>query len=467
MKNTIAVPTPGKNRLEQDALGPMEIPAGVYWGIHTERAHRTFHIAGRPVAPVLIRALAEVKRASCQANAELGFLEKTRAAALEAACDEVAQGKLADQFPLDALQGGAGTSTNMNVNEVLANRALEILGRSFGDYAYLHPLDHVNLHQSTNDVYPTALRVAALRELKSLEGAVTTLQGALQAKEQEFAGVVKMGRTEMVEAVPMTLGMEFSAFAEAIARDRWRIFKCAERLRVINLGGTAVGTGLTAPQTYIFLAAERLRNLTGLNLCRAENLVDATANQDALVEVAGILKAHASNLSKLAGDLRLLAASDEIHLPALQAGSSIMPGKVNPVVPEAVLQASLWAQAQEAALTQAVQRSSLQICEFMPLVADCLLGMMETLRQADLLLISHISGVQANAEVCGDRLWKAPTLVTALVGEIGYEAAGKLAKEFKDGGYPDIRLFLEERLGKDLLAKALSPAALMTLGHKS
>jgi len=452
-------------RLERDALGSLAVPAGAYWGIHTERARATFHLAGRRVAPALIRAMAEVKRACCRANAELGLLEAGRAKALYQACAEVAQGGLAEQFPLDALQGGAGTSTNMNLNEVLANRALEILGRPLGDYGYLHPLDHVNLHQSTNDVFPTALRVAALRGLLALEAAVADLQGRLQEAEIRFANVVKMGRTEMVDAVPMTLGVEFGAFAEAVARDRWRVFKCAERLRVVNLGGTAVGTGLAAPRAYIFLAAERLRELTGLNLCRAENLVEATANQDALVEAAGILKAHAVNLAKTANDLRLLASAGEIRLPALQAGSSIMPGKVNPVVPEAVLQASLWAQALEGALSQGVQRSSLQICEFMPLVADALLGMLSILAGADQLLAAHVPGIVADPGACAARLWSAPTLVTALVGELGYEAAGSLAEEFRAGGGGDLRAFLVERLGQELLDKALSPASLTSLGY--
>jgi aspartate ammonia-lyase len=352
----------------------------------------------------------------------------------------------------------------MNVNEVLANRGLECMGKTRGEYGFLHPLGHVNLNQSTNDTYPTALRVAALRGVAGLEASVARLQGALQGLEAAFAGIVKLGRTELVDAVPMTLGAEFGAFAEAVARDRWRVFKCQERLRVVNLGGTAVGTGLAAPRDYIFLATERLREGTGLNVCRAENLVDATANQDSLVEVAGILKAHATTLAKIANDLRLLAAFGEIRLPALQAGSSIMPHKVNPVVPEAVLQVSIWAQAQEAALSQCVQRSSLQICEFMPLVADALLGMIAGLKSADELLAAHLEGVSASAEACGERLWRAPTLVTALVGKIGYAEAGKLAASWEAGG-GDLRAHLEGALGKETVEKAMSPTALTALGY--
>ncbi len=255
-----------------------------------------------------------------------------KAEAIINACDEIAKGRFSDQFPVDALQGGAGTSTNMNLNEVIANRAIEILGGNKGDYSLIHPLEDVNLHQSTNDVYPTAIKVAGIYRLRDLAKAIAELQGAFQEKEKEFAGIIKIGRTELQEAVPITLGAEFSAFAEAISRDRWRTFKCEERLRVVNLGGTAVGTGLAAPQDYIFLVIEKLREVTGLGLSRGENLPAETANADSFVEVSGILKAHAVNLLKIANDLRLMNLLGEIKLPQLQAGSSIMPGKVNPVL---------------------------------------------------------------------------------------------------------------------------------------
>jgi aspartate ammonia-lyase len=445
-------------RIERDALGEFPVPLKAYWGIHTERARGTFNLAGRKVDAALIRALAWVKLAACQTNAELGFLDQPRAEALEQACREVIEGALSDEFPLDALQGGAGTSTNMNVNEVLANRTLEILGRPKG------PIDHVNLHQSTNDVYPTALRLAAMVLLKELSDDIARLQGALQKRETDFASIVKLGRTEWVGAVPMTLGAEFGAFAEALARDRWRVFKCEERIRVVNLGGTAVGTGLGAPREYIFKVTDSLRALTGLNLCRAENLVDATANQDALVEVSGILKAHACNLAKVSQDLRTLSAFGEIVFPSLQAGSSIMPGKVNPVALEAVIQESLWAQAQDMALTQAVQRGSLQICEFMPLVADCLLGMLSGLGRADRLLQTQVEGLRPQEEAMQSTLAQAPTLVTALLPKLGYEAAGKLSAEFIASGRKDALAFLEERLGKETVASCLTSEALTSLG---
>jgi aspartate ammonia-lyase len=294
------------NRTEEDLLGALEVPAGAYWGIHTERAIANFPLSGRRVNPFLIRALAQVKKACAAANLELGYLDTAKGKAIAAACDEITGGGLADQFPVDALQGGAGTSTNMNLNEVIANRALELLGGCRGDYRLIHPLETVNLHQSTNDIYPTALRVAAIFGLRRLSAAVASLQGSLQERERAFGAIVKIGRTELQEAVPMTLGAEFAAFSEAFSRDRWRTFKGEERLRVVNLGGTAVGTGLTAPRDYIFLVVEKLREITGLGLSRGENLTGETANADAFVEVSGVLKAHAANLVKISGDLRLL-----------------------------------------------------------------------------------------------------------------------------------------------------------------
>ena len=291
---------------------------------------------------------------------------------------ELLDGRLAPAIVVDALQGGAGTSANMNVNEVLANRALELLGAARGDDRRVSPTDHVNLHQSTNDVFPTALRVAALWGLGGSIRPSSALQEAFQAKERAFAHIVKVGRTEMQDAVLTTLGREMSAYAEALNRDRWRLAKCGERLRVVNLGGTAIGTGLAAPRDYIFRVVEELRDITGLGLARAENLVEATQNADVFVEVSGLLKTLASTLIKICGDLRLLSSGPdaglgEIRLPARQAGSSIMPGKVNPVIPEAVTQAALLAIGHDQALTMAVAMGSLELNPFLPLVAHCLL----------------------------------------------------------------------------------------------
>ncbi len=289
----------GDFRIEGDLLGEMKVPASAYYGIHTQRALRNFPVSSFPVPRELIVALAEVKEACAVANMRAGLLDLKRGEAIVAAAKEVAGGALADQFMVDALQGGAGTSTNMNVNEVLANRAIEILGGQKGDYGIVDPLGHVNLSQSTNDVYPTAVKVAAVRLVIVLSETIARLQGALQKKEQEFAGILKLGRTEMQDAVPITLGQEFGAFAEAFARDRWRLFKVEERLRQVNLGGTAVGTGLNAKREYIYAAIDALQDITGLNVARAENMVDVTQNADVFAEVSGLVKAAAVNLAKV------------------------------------------------------------------------------------------------------------------------------------------------------------------------
>jgi len=453
-------------RIEKDLLGGLEIPANAYWGIHTARAVANFSLSGRAVKPALVRALAQVKKACCQANRETGCIGEDKARAIMEACDEIIGGGLADQFPVDALQGGAGTSTNMNLNEVIANRAIEILGGAKGEYSLVHPLDDVNLHQSTNDVYPTAIKVAAIHGLRSLAQAVADLQGAFQAKEKEFGAIVKIGRTELQEAVPMTLGMEFAAFAEAFGRDRWRTFKCEERLRVVNLGGTAVGTGIAAPRDYIFLAVEKLREVTGLGLSRGENLCAETANADAFVEVSGILKAHAANLIKIMNDLRLLNLLGEIKLPALQAGSSIMPAKVNPVLAEAAVQVGLKVMANDTVVAEAAGRGTLQINEFLPLLASALLESLDLLTRIDTLLAGHVRGITADEEKCRAYFNRSPLIITALMPTIGYEKATAVVQEFHDSGQTDFRGFLEEKVGKEMVERHLSPYALTALGYK-
>ena len=471
------------NRPEEDLLGILEIPGEVYWGIHTARAIRNFPLSGRRVNPSLIRALALVKKACAQANAELGYLDPLKAQAMIRASEEIAAGALSAEFPVDALQGGAGTSTNMNVNEVIANRAVELLGGRRGDYRLVNPVEEVNLHQSTNDVYPTALKIAAIFGLRRLSAAIADLQGAFQEKEQAFGSILKIGRTELQEAVPMTLGAEFSAFAEALSRDRWRTFKGEERLRVVNLGGTAVGTGLTAPRDYIFLAIEKLREATALGLSRGENLTGETANADQFVEVSGVIKAHAVNLVKIAGDLRLLNFTGEIHLPALQAGSSVIPGKVNPVAMEAVIQTGIRVMADDTIVSTAASRGTWQINEFLPLIADAFLEMIDLLGAAAPLLAAQVRGLAADEARSRAFFDRSPMIVTALLPVIGYERATALIREFfgrpqpepSAGLTPDgsssaagnIRSFLEEKLGKGLVDEALSPYRLTALGYRN
>jgi len=419
-------------RVERDALGTLAVPAEALWGIHAARAVASFPLAGRPVHPALVRAYGEVKLACLLVNRDLGFLSGAKADALERACRDMAEGLLTEHVVVDALQGGAGTSTNMNVNEVLANRALVLMGERPGRSDLVSPLDDANLHQSTNDTYPTALRVAAIRLLREVEAAVLGLQEAFQAKERELAHVVKVGRTEMQDAVLTTLGRGMGAYAEAFGRDRWRISRCEERLRVVNLGGTAIGTGLAAPRAFVFAVVDRLREVTGLGLARAENLVEATQNADAFVEVSGTLKACAASLLKVSGDLRLLSSGPEaglgeLRLPPRQAGSSIMPGKVNPVIPEAVTQAALSVFAHDQAIGFAAASGSLELNPFLPLVADSLLTSLDLLARAARILAEHcVAGLAPDEERCRRHVDSSTATATALLPALGYGGAARL-----------------------------------------
>ena len=421
-------------RNEQDLLGDRDVPAHVLHGIHTERALENFPLSLRLVNPALIHAYGAVKLACARTNHELGWWDDGKSRAIEHACSEMMEGMLDEHIVVDALQGGAGTSTNMNVNEVLANRALQLLERPLGEYETVSPLNDINLHQSTNDTYPTALKVAAIRLLRELEREVVALLEAFQDKERQTSGVVKVGRTQLQDAVLMTLGREMSAYAEAFARDRWRIYKCEERLRVVNLGGTAIGTGLAAPRRFIFRAIEHLRDITNLGLARAENLVEATQNADVFVEVSGILKACASNLLKVATDLRLLSSGPDagfgdIKLPARQAGSSIMPGKANPVIPEAVSQAAMMVMANDQAITMGCSLGNLELNAFLPLVADALLGSLDLLKRACAIFYRLcVVGIEPNEERCRKHIEGATATVTALVERIGYHAAQEVAQ---------------------------------------
>lgn len=454
-------------RVEKDLLGEVQVPKDAYWGVHTQRALGNFPVSGVRVRLELIKAMAMVKKACCEANRELGYMDDKKAWAVSVACNEVIEGAFDDQFPLDAFQGGAGTSVNMNVNEVIANRAIELLGGVKGDYEIVHPIEDVNLHQSTNDTFPTAVKVATIYKLRELSGAIARLQGAFQRKEKEFASIVKMGRTELQEAVPMTLGAEFSAFAEAISRDRWRTFKCEERLRVVNIGGTAIGTGITAPKDYIFLVIEKLREVTGLGLARGENLVGETANVDPFVEVSGIINAHVSNLIKVSNDLRLMNLLKEVRLPSVQAGSSIMPGKVNPVILESVMQVGFWCSASDTVISQVASRGSFQINEFLPLLAHTIISSMDMLVRTNEMFAMHVEGVIPDAEHCIGYVNESTSIITAFLPYIGYQKAEELVNEFRSTGITvSFREFLNARLGRDFVDGVLSPYRLTSLGHR-
>lgn len=425
------LPTPPPPRREHDPLGEIAVPADALWGAHTARAVENFRLSGRRVHKGLIRAYGFVKLACARTNREVGIWSDDRAKgdAIEQACREMSDGRLDYAVPVDALQGGAGTSTNMCVNEVLANRALAILGLPPGTYDRVSPLEDLNLHQSTNDTFPTALRIAAIRGIRALEAQLVALQEAFQTLEKRFSGIVKVGRTQMQDAVLITLGREMGAYAEALTRDRWRVYKCEERLRVVNLGGTAIGTGLGAPRRFIFRVVDILRDETGLGLARAENLVEATQNADVFVEVSGILKACATTLWKISSDLRLLSSGPEaglgeIHLPVRQAGSSIMPGKVNPVIPEAATQAAMRVMANDVAIGMACASGSLELNPFLPLVADALLESLDLLASAcEMMRVHCVQGIEADAQRCSESVQSSTSVATALISALSYDKA--------------------------------------------
>ncbi|MEW6726634.1 MAG: aspartate ammonia-lyase [Bacillota bacterium] len=458
-------------RTEKDLLGEAALPRDAYYGIHTLRARENFAVSGIAVHPDLIWALALVKKAAALANMETGLLDARRGAVIAQAAEELAAGMWRDQILVDAFQGGAGTSTNMNVNEVIANRAIELLGGEKGDYSLVHPLDHVNLGQSTNDTFPTALRVAAIKLVRRLARAMAGLQGALQAKEKEFARILKTGRTEMQDAVPVTLGQEFGAWAEAVARDWWRLYKAEERLRQVNLGGTAVGTGLNASRRYTYRVIEVLRELTGFGLSRAENTFEATQNADIFAEVSGFLKAAAVSLAKIAGDLRLLSSGPraglaEIRLPEAQAGSSIMPGKVNPVIPEMVTQVAFQVMANDAAVGIAAASGQLELNAFLPLIAHNLLQSLTLLANAvDIFAAGCIRGIEADAARCRELLDASQSVITAFVPYIGYEKATALVLRAAAARRPVTDLLVEEGLfSPDEIEVILRPEELTTPG---
>ena len=465
--------TADRRRTENDQLGERSLPADCLYGIHTLRARENFPLAGRPVHGGLIRAYGLVKLAALRTIRSLGGWEAVpeRAEAMERAALELSEGLLDAHMVVDALQGGAGTSLNMNVNEVIANRALMLLGEAPGRYDVISPLDDVNRYQSTNDTYPTALRLAAIKGIGRLEDRLVRLQESFQAQEKRLDGVVKVGRTQFQDAVLTTLGREMGAYAEAINRDRWRVYKCVERLRVVNLGGTAIGTGLAAPRQYIFRVTDTLRELTGIGLARAENLVEATQNADVFVEVSGILKACAVSLIKISGDLRLLSSGPdagfgELRLPARQAGSSIMPGKVNPVIPEAVTQAALMVCAHDQAITSAAAMGSLELNPFLPLIADTLLTSLDLLAGAcDLLARLCVDGIEANVDRCRQWVEGATAAATALLPALGYRKAGEVAAEAARTGRPLRDIVIESGLlDAGAFDALISPEAVCRLG---
>jgi len=424
-------------RIEHDLLGNRKVPAEAYYGVHTLRAKENFQITGTTVAsfPSLIVALAAVKQAAAEANAELGLLPIDLRNPIVAACKEIRAGALHAHFVVDVIQGGAGTSTNMNANEVVCNRALELMGHTRGEYQHLHPNEHVNMAQSTNDVYPTAIRIATCFAIEDLAKAMQHLRDAFAAKAVEFAHLLKIGRTQLQDAVPMTLGQEFSTYAVMVEEDIARLTEAAALIREINLGATAIGTGITAHPLYASTALRHLVEITGLPLSTAPNLIEATQDCGAFVQLSGVLKRIAVKLSKTCNDLRLLSSGPrsgfgEINLPAMQAGSSIMPGKVNPVIPEVVNQVAFEVFGNDLTVTFAAEAGQLQLNAFEPVIANALFRSFKHLTNACTTLADLcVKGITANPERLREGIERSISIVTALNPIIGYAAATSVAAE--------------------------------------
>jgi aspartate ammonia-lyase len=456
----IAPPT----RVEHDLLGERDVPADAYYGIHTLRAVENFPISGTPISIYadLIRALACIKEAAAMTNHELGLLDEARKDAIVKACEEIRGGKLHEQFVVDVIQGGAGTSTNMNANEVIANRALELMGHARGEYQYLHANEHVNMSQSTNDVYPTALKVASYFGIFRLVDAMAYLRHAFEGKAQEFRDVLKMGRTQLQDAVPMTLGQEFSTYAVMLGEDEERLKEASTLIREINLGATAIGTGINAPPDYAELVCRRLSALTGIPLITSPNLIEATQDCGSFAQLSGVLKRVAIKLSKTCNDLRLLSSGpraglNEINLPPMQAGSSIMPGKVNPVIPEVVNQIAFEVLGNDITVSFAAEAGQLQLNAFEPIIAHSLFKSIIHLRNGCLTLADRcVKGITANRERLRSIVENSIGVVTALNPYIGYANATQIAQEALASGRSVYDLVLE----RNLLSKARLDAIL-------
>jgi aspartate ammonia-lyase len=429
--------TGGETRVETDGLGTKKIPADAYWGVNVSRALDNFAISGRPISiyPDLIFGLACVKQAAARANAEIGVLDQARADLIDRACEEIKNGKLHDQFVVDAIQGGAGTSTNMNANEVIANRGLELGGHQKGDYEHLDPNDHVNRSQSTNDVNPTALKIGLCLSIERLLAELKLLEDAFRAKAREFHGIVKVGRTHLMDAVPMTLEQELEGFAVTLAEDHASLEGVIRNLGEINMGATAIGTGIAADPRYAEAVRKHLAAITGYKIVTSVNLIEATTDVGVFMELSGALKRNAMKLSKICNDLRLLASGpqagfNEIYLPARQAGSSIMPGKVNPVIPEVVNQVAFAVAGGDVTLTMAAQGGQLQLNVFQPVMVHVLFENLKWMTAAiETLRVNCIVGITANKERLAQQIGSFVGVITALVPHIGYGPAAKLAKE--------------------------------------
>ncbi len=456
-------------RTESDLLGERSIPNEAYWGIHTLRAVENFPITGTQIGSIqeLLIAICQVKQAATKANEKLELISPKKAAVILKSCDEIIKGELHDQFVVDVIQGGAGTSTNMNANEVIANLALELMGFVKGSYDQLNPNDDVNQSQSTNDVYPTAIRIALVYLLDKLLVSMALLRGAYEAKAIEFADVLKMGRTQLQDAVPMTLGQEFSTYAVMMHEDEQRVREAQALMREINLGATAIGTGINTDPDYAGLATKYLSEITGLQMIKADNMIEATQDTGAYVQLSGVMKRVAVKLSKVCNDLRLLSSGPqagfgEINLPPKQAGSSIMPGKVNPVIPEVVNQIAFEVVGNDMAVTMAAEGGQLQLNAFEPIIFWSLVKSIRHLTHGcDTLRIHCIVGITANKAMLLQRVQQSAGLATALNPYIGYKNATNIARAAIASGRSVSELVLElGLLTAEQLNEILQPAVL-------
>ena len=458
-------------RVEKDSIGTKDVPENVYYGVQSLRAAENFHITGLNMHPEIINSLAYIKKAAAITNCEAGLLDKKRTQAIVQACDEILEGKFREDFIVDPIQGGAGTSLNMNANEVIANRAIEILGGKKGDYSVVNPNDHVNCGQSTNDVIPTAGKMTSLRLLKKLKKQLLRLHSALEQKADEFDGVIKMGRTQLQDAVPIRLGQEFKAYSVAILRDLNRMDKAMDEMRTLNMGGTAVGTGLNADESYLRRIVPNLSEISGMDLVQAYDLIDATQNLDSFVAVSGAVKACAVTLSKIANDLRLMSSGPragfgEINLPAKQNGSSIMPGKVNPVIPEVVNQVAFNAIGNDMTITMAAEAGQLELNAFEPIIFYCLFQSIDTIAYAVNTFVDNcVIGIKANETRCRYFVENSVGIITAICPYVGYQKAAEIAKEAIKTGESVRKLIIEKGLlTKEQMDEIMDPVQMTEPG---
>ncbi|GJQ61757.1 MAG: aspartate ammonia-lyase [Melioribacteraceae bacterium] len=449
-------------RLESDSLGNINIPDNIYYGIHTQRGLDNFPSSGEKIQPLLIKAYLQVKIAAAETNYKCGILFKEKFDPIEEAIEQLLKEtelaitgesySIYDKIVVDPYQGGAGTSLNMNLNEVISNLALELVDKKKGDYDFIHPLDDVNMSQSTNDTFGTALKIAAIYILRELEKSFAELQRVLQIKEEEFKGIIKLGRTQYQDAVPISLGQEFGAYAQAIARDRWRIYNAEERLRSVNLGGTAVGNSVSAPREYVLNVNNILKKITKLPVAKGEDLIDTTQNLDVFVEVHGIVKAGAANIKKIANDLRFLSSGPnggigEINLPPRQAGSSIMPGKVNPVILEHAVQTAELVAGYDSVIMSGVSGGHLELNAFLPMIAHLFLKSLTMLKNTNYNLAKNcILGITANEEKCKEHLISSSAISASLISTFGYETVQEVVKYAEKYSIPFAKALVRSKI---------------------